>query len=167
MVNEIGNSHRSLILQMLRGASAPVTGDDIGVMAGISRVAVHKHIKALAGSGYALKSTRLGYVIDEENKLHFTSWEFRPEERITVLPSVDSTMNAAREIAERHPGRDFTLAAETQGQGRGRLQRKWESPEGGLWVTRIIHPGGSVMRMQSLCHGGRGRSGPSAPERWH
>jgi BirA family biotin operon repressor/biotin-[acetyl-CoA-carboxylase] ligase len=148
MVNEPGDTHRSLILQMLRQASAPVSGEGIGTAVGISRVAVHKHIKALAGAGYVLKSTRQGYVLDEVNSQHFTSWEFLPEEQITVIPGVDSTMNAARQITERHPGSDFTLAAETQSHGRGRLHRKWESPEGGLWATRIIHPAGSAVRMQ-------------------
>jgi BirA family biotin operon repressor/biotin-[acetyl-CoA-carboxylase] ligase len=148
MVNEIGDTHRSLILQILKEAAAPVSGEGIGTAVGISRVAVHKHIKALAGTGYALKSTRRGYVLDEGNTQHFTSWEFLPEEQITVIPRVDSTMNAARQIAERQPGRDFTLVAETQSQGRGRLQRTWESPEGGLWATRIIHPAGSAQRTQ-------------------
>lgn len=53
------------------------------------------------------------------------------------LESVDSTNDAARRLLP-HVGPDgVVLVAITQTHGRGRLNRRWESPPGGLYYTHM------------------------------
>ncbi len=129
-------------------SSQAVSGERLGSMLGISRVSVHKHVQILRDQGYSIETSRKGYRLYGEALSPFTSHEFRQEENITVLPSTTSTMEASLRFSENHPKTEFTLAALTQNAGRGRAQRKWESPEGGLWVTRVIHPAASALRIQ-------------------
>lgn len=148
MVNEKHSGSKSHLLLLLRDSPGPLSGDTLGNMLGISRVAVHKQVQSLTASGYPVVSSRHGYSLGQEQRMPLSSWEFRPEEKITVLEKIPSTMDEARRLAEKNPGEDFTIAAETQSSGRGRRNRTWESPEGGLWATRVIHPGGSALRLQ-------------------
>lgn len=148
MVNEIGTAHKSWLLALLRDSALPISGDSLGRQIGVSRVAVHKHLRHLVENDYPIITTRHGYMLGSEKNLPLTTWEFRPEEHIMVVKTTESTMNKARLRAEKHPGEDFTLAAEKQSAGRGRRNRLWDSPIGGLWATRVIHPGGSAFRIQ-------------------
>jgi BirA family biotin operon repressor/biotin-[acetyl-CoA-carboxylase] ligase len=51
-----------------------------------------------------------------------------------------STMDIARELA-RKGCPDFTVViAETQASGRGRMDRNWRSPQGGLYFTLVLRP---------------------------
>ncbi len=148
MVNETGTAHKSRLLALLRDSALPISGDSLGRQIGISRVAIHKHMLSLKDHGYPIISSRHGYMLGSEKNLPLTTWEFHPEEHIMVVQTTESTMNEARLRAEKHPGEDFTLAAEKQSVGRGRRNRPWDSPIGGLWATRVIHPGGSAFRIQ-------------------
>jgi BirA family biotin operon repressor/biotin-[acetyl-CoA-carboxylase] ligase len=148
VVNEKHSIKKSPLLSILRTKIEPVTGDELGKIIGISRVAVHKQVQSLIAHGYPVRSGRHGYSLGPEGHIPLTSWEFGPEERITILREVPSTMDEARRIAEKHPGEDFTLASEIQSAGRGRRNRTWESPPGGLWATHVIHPGVSSWRLQ-------------------
>jgi len=62
---------------------------------------------------------------------------------IIYLKNVDSTNNFASKLIinkeERQEGLNGTVVlAETQEKGKGRLERAWISPEGGLWFTIIL-----------------------------
>jgi len=59
--------------------------------------------------------------------------------KIIKLDTVDSTNEYAKKITSK--SENFTIIlAKKQRSGRGRLNRKWESPEGGLWVSVILKP---------------------------
>jgi len=59
--------------------------------------------------------------------------------KIIKLDTVESTNEYAKKIASK--SENFTvILAKKQRRGRGRLNRKWESPEGGLWVSVILKP---------------------------
>ena len=59
--------------------------------------------------------------------------------KIIKLDTVESTNEYAKKIASK--SENFTIIlAKKQRRGRGRLNRKWESPEGGLWVSVILKP---------------------------
>jgi BirA family biotin operon repressor/biotin-[acetyl-CoA-carboxylase] ligase len=59
--------------------------------------------------------------------------------KIIKLDTVESTNEYAKKIASK--SENFTIIlAKKQRSGRGRLNRKWESPEGGLWVSVILKP---------------------------
>ncbi|MEA1993538.1 MAG: biotin--[acetyl-CoA-carboxylase] ligase [Euryarchaeota archaeon] len=59
--------------------------------------------------------------------------------KIVRFESLDSTNKYAKTIASETEA--FTVVtAKRQTQGRGRLERRWESPEGGLWLSIILKP---------------------------
>jgi len=59
--------------------------------------------------------------------------------KIIKLDTVESTNEYAKKITSK--SENFTIIlAKKQRSGRGRLNRKWESPEGGLWVSVILKP---------------------------
>lgn len=148
MVNEDSKSPKHIILTALRESTRPITGENLGRHLGVSRVAVHKHIQFLKRSGYAIISDHAGYWLDDFGALPFTTWEFQPSENIQVLDSVGSTMDEAQAHSQKHRGKDFVIAALRQKKGRGRGERNWESPLGGLWATRVLHPSGTALSVQ-------------------
>jgi len=60
---------------------------------------------------------------------------------IVELESVDSTNTEAKRRAKAGVREDTLIRAEHQTAGRGRFDRKWESPRGaGLWMTQLFGP---------------------------
>jgi len=53
---------------------------------------------------------------------------------------VDSTNKWAKELATYGADEGTVAIAETQTKGRGRLDREWVSPTGGLWFSLILRP---------------------------
>jgi len=49
--------------------------------------------------------------------------------------TTDSTNRRAEALAAEHPGEVVLVTAETQTTGRGRMDRRWQSPRGGAWFT--------------------------------
>jgi BirA family biotin operon repressor/biotin-[acetyl-CoA-carboxylase] ligase len=62
----------------------------------------------------------------------FTQWVYRAE--------VGSTMDVARELADRRAPEGTIVIAERQTAGRGRRGREWVSLPGGLWVSLLLRP---------------------------
>lgn len=64
---------------------------------------------------------------------------------ILFLETVDSTNRVARELAEAGKPHGYSVLAESQQSGRGRLGRAWQSPAGkGIYSTIIVRPELSV-----------------------
>ena len=63
---------------------------------------------------------------------------------------VDSTNKWAKELATYGAGEGTVVIAETQTKGRGRLDREWISPTGGLWFSLILRPNLSPTEAVSL-----------------
>ncbi len=61
-------------------------------------------------------------------------------ENIVCYDSIDSTNATAKDLAQKGAEEGTVVRANTQIQGRGRKDRKWFSPEGGLWFSVIIYP---------------------------
>jgi BirA family biotin operon repressor/biotin-[acetyl-CoA-carboxylase] ligase len=131
---------KAQILQQLREHNGIVSGEILSNRLEISRVAVWKHIQKLIESGYQIESGPKGYCLIDSPDTPF-AWEFPlRESRFHFFPEVSSTMDIAREMA-RKGCTDFTLVvAEKQTGGRGRMDRKWESPPGGLYFTMVLKP---------------------------
>jgi len=124
-----------------------LSGEDLSDVLKISRVAVWKHIKKIQSLGYKIESKqKLGYrLIDETEKL--LPWEITQDlktkligKRVYYFKEIDSTQNFAEQIALDKKEDGTIIIAEKQTTGRGRLQRKWASPKGGIWFSLIIHP---------------------------
>lgn len=59
---------------------------------------------------------------------------------IIYFEKLSSTNTAAKEQAERGAIEGTTIIAETQTKGKGRLDRRWISPKGGIWLSIILRP---------------------------
>ena len=124
-----------------------MSGQDLSDVLKISRVAVWKHIKKIQTLGYKIESKqKLGYrLIDNTEKL--LPWEITRDlktqligKRVYYFEEIDSTQNFAQNIAADKKENGTIIIAEKQTSGRGRLDRKWTSPKGGIWFSLIIHP---------------------------
>ena len=124
-----------------------LSGQDLSDVLKISRVAVWKHIKKIQSLGYKIESKqKLGYrLVSNTEKL--LPWEIIPNlktktigKRIYYFEEIDSTQNFAQQIASNNRENGTIVIAEKQTAGRGRLDRKWTSPKGGIWFSLIIHP---------------------------
>ena len=71
--------------------------------------------------------------------------------------SLPSTMDVAREAAQAGAKHLYTVIAKTQSAGRGRLDRQFFSPVGGLYVTTVLRTGlspteyGAVTPCAAVC----------------
>jgi len=124
-----------------------LSGEDLSDVLKISRVAVWKHIKKIQSLGYKIESKqKLGYrLVNETEKL--LPWEITQDlktkfigKRVYYFEEIDSTQNFAQQIALDEKEDGTIIIAERQTAGRGRLERKWTSPKGGIWFSVIIHP---------------------------
>ncbi|MFH1985599.1 MAG: biotin--[acetyl-CoA-carboxylase] ligase [Pseudomonadota bacterium] len=131
---------RAQIITILKSAGGVVSGETISTRLGISRTAVWKQIRGLREMGYPITATPTGYVLSPSADALFP-WEFPQWESLIHYTGVtDSTMNDARRLA-RDGCPHFSLAlSEQQTGGRGRLQRHWVSPAGGLFFTLVLRP---------------------------
>ena len=124
-----------------------LSGQDLSDVLKISRVAVWKHIKKIQTLGYKIETKqKLGYrLVNDTEKL--LPWEITRDlktevigKRIYYFEEIDSTQNFAQQIASDKKENGTIIIAEKQTTGRGRLNRKWTSPKGGMWFSLIVHP---------------------------
>jgi BirA family biotin operon repressor/biotin-[acetyl-CoA-carboxylase] ligase len=59
---------------------------------------------------------------------------------IYYFEKLSSTNITAKEQAEKGANEGTTIIAETQTTGKGRLNRRWFSPKGGVWFSIILRP---------------------------
>lgn len=63
--------------------------------------------------------------------------------KILEFDTIDSTNSEAKRLARDGVREDTLIRADHQTAGRGRFDRKWESPRGaGLWMTQLFQPNG-------------------------
>ncbi|MDC0063432.1 biotin--[acetyl-CoA-carboxylase] ligase [Candidatus Nitrosopelagicus sp.] len=124
-----------------------LSGQDLSDVLKISRVAVWKHIKKIKTLGYKIESKqKLGYrLVDDTEKL--LPWEITTDlktrvigKRVHYFEEIDSTQSFAQQIASDKKEDGAIIIAEKQTAGKGRLDRKWTSPKGGITFSIIIHP---------------------------
>lgn len=124
----------------------PVSGESLASELSVSRSAVWKHIQTLRDEGYMIdSSTNLGYALTSSPDL-LTPAEIRVGLKTGVIgrdfhyfKETESTNIIAREIAG-SVEEGTVVIAESQTGGRGRMGRKWLSPEGGIWLSIILKP---------------------------
>jgi BirA family transcriptional regulator, biotin operon repressor / biotin---[acetyl-CoA-carboxylase] ligase len=59
---------------------------------------------------------------------------------LLVFDTLDSTNSTAKAYANAGAAEGTIVIAKTQSQGRGRFDRIWESPEGGMYLSLILRP---------------------------
>jgi len=136
------------ILQYLKlNSDKYVSGEALSAKFGVSRQAIWKHINALRKDGYKIaSSTNLGYkledvpdVITKENILNGLRTKTLGR-TIYCLKETESTNTVAKELARQGASHGTIVVAEKQSKGRGRLGRKWASPDGGIWFSILLRP---------------------------
>lgn len=141
MVNKNINT-KKYILNLLRENSGIVSGQEISENLQVSRVALWKQIKSLRELGYDIEGRSTGYILRETSDVdHLYSWEFDSEQTdFHTFRQLDSTMDIARDNAEKGCGNFATFIAEKQINGRDRNGGEWISNEGGLYFTTVLRP---------------------------
>jgi len=125
----------------------PVSGPALADHLGVSRTAVWKAVESLREEGFAVESTSDGYVAPDNPGYSAAGIEFGLDAPydIEYHDQLSSTNDRARELAG--AGADgVAVVADEQIGGRGRLDREWVSPSGGVWVSIAIRPDVSPAR---------------------
>ncbi|WP_297963395.1 biotin--[acetyl-CoA-carboxylase] ligase [uncultured Anaerovibrio sp.] len=139
---------RQGILALLREAGdSYLSGEYIADKLGVSRTAVWKHINELKAMGYNIDSqARNGYrLLGTPDRLlpEVIGHELGNEvigSRIVAFEDIDSTNNEAKKMAAHGYPDGTVVVAESQNTGKGRLDRSFFCPRGGIWFSVILKP---------------------------
>ena len=142
------NDTRRQILQALEQASGRlVSGGELAEKLGLSRTAVWKQISALQQEGYHIRSeSGKGYRLERSEVFSSYEVEKRLETRVIgrpliYLPTVDSTNIKLKQLAAEGAGHGTVIFSSHQTAGRGRLSRRFESPDGqGVYLSILLRP---------------------------
>lgn len=141
-------STKQQIIETLRNASEPISGEQLSSDLSISRTMVWKHIQSLLEEGYEIEAIRKkGYVLkknqeplSEEAIGTYLSTE-NYARQLMILDSCSSTQKVANEWLIDHSYDGMLILSEEQTEGKGRLNRSWSSVKGkGLWMSWIVKP---------------------------
>ena len=137
------------ILSALRASSGGVSGAELAGQLGISRAAVWARIEELRSLGYDIEAgPHLGYrLVSAPDALHADDLLARLGKTkvigrdIRVFEQTTSTNDVVEKLARDGVKEGAVVFAESQTSGRGRLGRKWISPERkGLWFSILLRP---------------------------
>ena len=152
-------SEEPKLLSLLRLQKGHISGKMISKETGISTSGISKRIKTLRKYGYNIESRhRMGYRLAGETNLPLP-WEltkvldtlFVGKDKIIYRLTTDSTQNLAILLAEKNPNSDgIVIIAGKQKSGRGRQNRKWLSPKGGIWLSVVLRPRISASKITLL-----------------
>ena len=133
------NETRRALLAALE--TGPVAGPALADQLGISRAAVWKQVDALREEGLDIESTDDGYEVTGVPAYGAAAIEFGLDAPYTVEyhDAVDSTNNRARELTG-EGRRNVAVVADEQTGSRGRLDRSWTAPSGGVWCSIVCQP---------------------------
>ena len=133
------NATRRSILDSL--ADGPVSGPEMAADLDVSRAAVWKHVEALREAGFGIESRGDGYVLSSVPEFGAGSVEYGLSVPVDVEyhDSIPSTNDRARELAVSGADGVAVLADEQTG-ARGRLDREYASPSGGIWLSLVRRP---------------------------
>ncbi|WP_066415507.1 biotin--[acetyl-CoA-carboxylase] ligase [Halorubrum aethiopicum] len=132
------DTRRALLAALESGpVSGPALADDLGV----SRAAVWKAVEALREEGFAVESGDDGYVAPADPTYCAAGIEFGLDAPYAVEyhETLPSTNDRARSLAADDEA-DVAVVADAQTGGRGRLEREWVAPSGGVWVSVLTRP---------------------------
>lgn len=139
---------RDEILNLLASNSEEfVSGEKISQQLKVTRAAIWKQIKVLKEEGYSIEAqTKKGYRL-LQTPLGIDEWAIKQVLTTSSLGSVieieeelSSTNERAKKLARQGAVHGYAVLARQQSAGRGRLQRQWESPKGGLWMSLVLRP---------------------------
>jgi BirA family biotin operon repressor/biotin-[acetyl-CoA-carboxylase] ligase len=137
------------LVSLLRLQKGYISGKTLAKEIGISTSGISKRIKILRKFGYKIESRhRMGYRIADETNLplplelrNVLDTLFVGKDKIIYRLTTHSTQSLAILLAEENPSSDgIVVIAGQQRSGRGRQNRKWVSPKGGIWLSVVLRP---------------------------
>jgi BirA family biotin operon repressor/biotin-[acetyl-CoA-carboxylase] ligase len=137
------------ILSALRANPNGVSGADLAEQLGVSRAAIWGRIEELRRLGYEIEAgPHFGYrLVSAPDVLHADDLLARLGKTkvigrdIRVFEQTTSTNDVIEKLARDGVKEGAVVFAESQTKGRGRLGRKWISPERkGLWFSVLLRP---------------------------
>ena len=137
---------REKILELLNKKDF-VSGKNLAMQLKVSRTAIWKQIKILQNYGYDIESVKnRGYrlvsrpdIPRSEEISPYLNTEFIGK-KIVYFEKIDSTNIYAKKLVKEGVSEGCVVVAGMQEKGRGRKDRIWSSPEGGLWFSVILYP---------------------------
>ncbi|ELZ66443.1 MULTISPECIES: bifunctional biotin--[acetyl-CoA-carboxylase] synthetase/biotin operon repressor [unclassified Haloferax] len=122
-------------------AAGPVSGPDLADRLGVSRAAVWKHVEALRDEGFGVESAGDGYVVTDVPEYGGPAIEYGLDADYDVEfhETLDSSNDRARELAAEGAS-DVVVVARKQTASRGRKNREWSAPDGGVWMSLLVRP---------------------------
>ena len=149
---------RQDILQLL--AACPgnyISGEIMSQQLNVTRAAVWKQIQVLKKEGFEIVGqTKKGYCL-LKTPYSLNEWVLKKAltttslgHRINLEDELESTNVRAKELARQGAIHGQVVLARRQKSGRGRLQRPWESPRGGLWMSVVLQPNLSLADASKL-----------------
>ncbi|RDI72701.1 biotin--[acetyl-CoA-carboxylase] ligase [Halopelagius longus] len=133
------NETRRALLDAL--ADGPVAGPELADRLGVSRAAVWKQVEALREDGFGVESGDGGYRVTDVPEYGESAIAFGLDApfEIEYHDSFGSTNDRARDLAVE--GRsDIAIVTDEQTGARGRLERQWTAPSGGVWMSLLVRP---------------------------
>ncbi|TGE34101.1 biotin--[acetyl-CoA-carboxylase] ligase [Desulfosporosinus sp. Sb-LF] len=137
------------ILNLLVAAQAEeyVSGERVSQHLNVTRAAIWKQIKVLREEGFVIEAqTKNGYRL-LQTPFALNEWVLKQVLttaslgcKINLEDELESTNDRAKELACQSGIHGQVVLAKCQNAGRGRLQRQWESPRGGLWMSVVLRP---------------------------
>jgi BirA family biotin operon repressor/biotin-[acetyl-CoA-carboxylase] ligase len=133
------NATRRALLAALE--NGPVDGPTLASRLEVSRAAVWKQVEALREEGFGIESGDDGYRVVEVPAYGAAALAFGLDAPYDVEyhDRIGSTNDRARELAE-EGAEDVVVVADEQTGGRGRLDREWAAPAGGVWASLVLRP---------------------------
>ncbi|MFD1633758.1 biotin--[acetyl-CoA-carboxylase] ligase [Haloplanus ruber] len=133
---------RRRLLDELAAATGPISGPTLADRLGVSRAAVWKQIEALREAGFEVASGADGYAVRSvpDYGADAIAYGLEAPYAVEFHDRLPSTNDQARERAATGVSDRLVVAGEQTG-GRGRLDRTWDSPPGGVYASLLLAPG--------------------------
>ncbi|PZE21917.1 biotin--[acetyl-CoA-carboxylase] ligase [Paenibacillus xerothermodurans] len=142
------NINKQLLRLFEQKAGGFVSGEELSDTLQCSRTAIWKHVERLRKEGYVFEAVpRKGYrLLEAPDKLDIPGLLARLRtqvlgRQIRYYDQIDSTQIKAHELVDQGAEEGVLVVAEQQTAGRGRMGRKWHSPQGkGIWMSLVLKP---------------------------
>lgn len=139
---------KNKILECLKGSYGYVSGEKISNSLNVSRTTIWKNINKLRELGYKIESSsKKGYKLLESPDI-LTEEEIKPlltssciGKRILHYEEINSTNDKLRILAKDGENEGTVVIANSQTDGKGRLQREWISDKDkNIYMSMLIKP---------------------------
>lgn len=135
------------LLSILKNSNDYVSGELISTKLGVTRASIWKYIKSLKSEGYIIEGiSNKGYKLISSPEI-INEFEIKSNLETTFIghnifhfDNIDSTNKKAKELAKKDAVDGSLIISDEQSIGKGRFDRTWISPKGGLWLSLILRP---------------------------